>query len=210
MSSKLPLLDFCRLYFGNKQPGTYPVFYVDKKLVHFSLFCSSVPLYNETSPARNTAAYLLSRLFPDKWRSLFQRAFDGELLNSAAALSVDRYTQSAGVPGWYELCELAALFVAYMVPDASAGTSAAFFKCDLMSAFGVRKRTRLLQHQLNTFAVMIRTALSDADLRQLIVRMRRMAVCTDRQMDKLEARWVQASPADTAWVALAIRQFKIH
>lgn len=256
MTSKLPLLDYCRSYFGDtrssKSPlkciwlgtkgaiktsrlrklestrplkidlpsrlgerGQYPVFYVDSRLVHFSHFCSYVPLYYETSPARNAAVYLLCRLFPSNWRAMFSAAYGGELPNEIALLSIDQYTQTIGSPNWYELCDIAALFVVYMMPaskDQFAATSADFVKGDLMSAFGVqpRARTRMLQYHLGAFATVLRAALSNADLHELLVRMRAMGVCTERQMDKLEKRWCEAKPASLEWVALALSQFKIH
>jgi hypothetical protein len=203
----------CAIAERRSERGPYPVFYVEHHLAHF---CSYVPLYNETSPARNAALYVLCRLFPSDWRTHYQAAFVGELPDSGALLSVDQYTFSMGAPDWYEMCEMAELFVDHMMPESREEREAAEaqfvgVKSNILAAFGVKRDRwkRTLLYQLDAFATVLRAALSDDDLSALIVGMRKMGVCTDRQLDKLERRWLAAQATESS-VAAILKQFKVR
>jgi hypothetical protein len=202
----------CAIAERKHERGPYPVLYAEQHLAHF---CSYVPLYNETSSARIAALYLLCRLFPNDWRAHYQAAFGGELPDSGALLSVDQYTFSMGAPDWYEMCEMAALFVDHMKPETREEREAAeaqfvAVKTNILAAFGVERGRwkRSLLYQLEAYATVLRAALADEDVNALVTGVRQMGVCTDRQLDKLERRWLAAKANESA-VAAILRQFKM-
>jgi hypothetical protein len=215
LTRTIPLKD-CSMRGRRFERGRYPVFYVKPHLVHFVHFLSFVPLYNETSPARNAVLYILCRLFPMAWRQMYASVFGGEMPDSDCWLSVDQYTQSMQEPDWYELCEMADLFVCYMGPgskDERVQTEEKFVpaKVLVLRAFGVvaEKRKKLLVYQTSAFATVLRSALTDARILEMIDGMRTIGVSTDREVQELQTMLTTASIPTLPTVYLIMRQFKV-
>lgn len=198
---------------------TLHLFVDNKRFLHVAKFCSYIPMHYETSPARIAALFILSRLFPDKWQRLYGAAFGGAEPHLLAAIGADRYARQISAPDFYELCEIADLFTAYLFPRSKADQRAlkekfvAIDQSELCRLFDVTQPNSQIRYQLSAFATLLRIALGNAALGAFIDTIGRHALCLARTVRVIREAWLApytASVDADTFIIDAMSQLRIQ
>jgi hypothetical protein len=164
-----------------------------RRYLHIAKFQSFIPLHTVVSPARIASLYVLSRLFPKRWRAIFCSAFRTADVSDRIAASIDRYNASFTEPGAHELIEISCLFANYSLWNGGQTVIGS----RLLGLPGKEK-------QAYAYFSVVKTALTDETMAIFINSLRRFYFTTNRDWIAFRKEYQEIQFVD---VSAVIRQF---